>query len=334
MDIRFACIHCNQVLVVDNAGEGLKVACPTCRQLLTIPSNVLAAPPLPDWSNYTWPPIDLLDLPPISTRKSDVREDLRLNAQILEATLREFGIDVQMGDVIKGPTITRYEVYRAPGVRIDEITNIRNDIALALKVEIVHILPRVPGKECVGIEVPNHTRTTIFLRDILETQEWRSGKARLPVPLGKDMMGNPIIADLAEMPHLLVAGVAGSGKSSFLNASILALLHHSSPQRLRFLMIDPKIGEMQCYNGLAHLMVPVVTDIKKVALALRYVINEMELRHLIFAKVGVRNIASFNARKHQPGKSELATTEKLSSGDSKPATCGRFKTGHLRWPVS
>jgi len=266
----------------------------------TKPTPVPAAPPPkppPDWSKYKLPPIDLLDFPPISSRKVDIKEDLKLNAQILEATLREFGIEVQMGDVTKGPVITRYEIHPAPGVKVEKILGLNNNISLAMKAQSVRILAPIPGKGCVGIEVPNSSSTVVYLRDIMETQEWKSHKARIPLALGKDVAGNPIIADLTEMPHLLVAGATGSGKTVCINAILACLLHHASPADLRFLMIDPKIVEMQGYNGLPHLMVPVVTDAKKVILALRYVINEMERRYQMFAKVGVRNIAGFNSRK-------------------------------------
>lgn len=269
----------------------------------TRPTPVAPAPPPKppaDWSHYKLPPIDLLDFPPISARKIDVKEDLKLNAQILEATLREFGIDVQMGDVTKGPVITRYEVHPAPGVKVEKILSLSNNIALAMKAQSVRILAPIPGKGCVGIEVPNPSSTTVYLRDILETQEWKNHKAKIPLALGKDVAGNPIIADLTEMPHMLVAGATGSGKTVCINAIIACLLHHSTPAQLKFLMIDPKIVEMQVYNGLPHLMAPVVTDAKKVVLALRHVINEMERRYHIFARVGVRNIASFNSRKRPP----------------------------------
>jgi len=270
----------------------------------TKPTPVPTVPPPkppPDWSRYKLPPVDMLEFPPISARKSeDVKDDLKLKAQILEVTLREFGIDVQMGDVTKGPTITRYEVHPAPGVKVEKITGLSNNIALAMKAQSVRILPTIAGKGCIGIEVPNQSSTVVYLRDILETQEWKHHKARIPLALGKDVAGNPIIADLTEMPHLLVAGATGSGKTVCINAIIACLLHHASPEQLRFLMVDPKIVEMQVYNGLPHLLVPVVTDTKKVILALRYVINEMEQRYQMFAKVGVRNIASFNGRKRPP----------------------------------
>ena len=195
-----------------------------------------------------------------------------------------------MGDITKGPTITRYELHPAPGVKLEKITALNNNLAAALKAERLNILAPVPGKSSVGVEVPNPVKTSVIMRDLLESEEWRNTKARIPLALGKDVYGHPIIADLAEMPHLLIAGSTGSGKSVCINAIISSLLYRFSPDQLRFVMIDPKVVELQQYNALPHLVVPVVTDPKKVILALRWVVNEMEKRYQIFARVGVRNI--------------------------------------------
>jgi S-DNA-T family DNA segregation ATPase FtsK/SpoIIIE len=186
-------------------------------------------------------------------------------------------------------------------VKLEKITALSNNIAAALKAERIHILAPVPGKSSVGVEVPNIVKTKVIIRDLLESEEWRSTKAKIPLALGKDVYGNPIVTDLAEMPHLLIAGSTGSGKSVCINAIISSLLYRFSPDQLRFVMIDPKVVELQHYNLLPHLVVPVVTDPKKVILALRWVVNEMEKRYQIFARVGVRNIASFNSRpKNKP----------------------------------
>ena len=223
------------------------------------------------------------------------------NARLMQQTLAQFDIEVALGDITKGPTITRYELHPAPGVKLEKITALNNNIAAALKAERIHILAPVPGKSSVGVEVPNPVKTTVIMRDLLESEEWRNTKARIPLALGKDVYGHPIIADLAEMPHLLIAGSTGSGKSVCINAIITSLLYRFSPDQLRFVMIDPKVVELQQYNALPHLVVPVVTDPKKVILALRWVVNEMEKRYQIFARVGVRNIGSFNSRpKNKP----------------------------------
>jgi S-DNA-T family DNA segregation ATPase FtsK/SpoIIIE len=214
----------------------------------------------------------------------------------MQQTLAQFDIDVALGDITKGPTITRYELHPAPGVKLEKITGLTNNIAAALKAERIHVLAPVPGKSSVGIEVPNLVKTKVIMRDLLESDEWKHTKARIPLALGKDVYGNPIIADLAEMPHCLIAGSTGSGKSVCINAIIASLLYKFSPDQLRFVMIDPKVVELQQYNSLPHLVVPVVNDPKKVILALRWVVNEMEKRYQIFARVGVRNIKSFNER--------------------------------------
>jgi S-DNA-T family DNA segregation ATPase FtsK/SpoIIIE len=259
----------------------------------------VAATPL--IGNYKLPPLDFLQFPDASVRPTESKEELMANARLMQQTLAQFDIEVALGDITKGPTITRYELHPAPGVKLEKITALTNNIAAALKAERIHILAPVPGKSSVGVEVPNVVKTKVIIRDLLESEEWRSTKARIPLALGKDVYGHPIVADLAEMPHLLIAGSTGSGKSVCINAIIASLLYRFPPDQLRFVMIDPKVVELQHYNTLPHLVVPVVTDPKKVILALRWVVNEMEKRYQIFAKVGVRNIKSFNERpKNKP----------------------------------
>lgn len=251
--------------------------------------------------NYQLPPMEFLMHPDPTVRPTESKEDLLANARLMQQTLAQFDIEVSPGDITKGPTITRYELHPAPGVKLEKITALSNNIAAALKAERIHILAPVPGKSSVGVEVPNSVKTKVIMRDLLESEEWRTTKARVPLALGKDVYGNPIVTDLAEMPHLLIAGSTGSGKSVCINAIITSLLYRFSPDQLRFVMIDPKVVELQHYNMLPHLVVPVVTDPKKVILALRWVVNEMEKRYQIFARVGVRNIGSFNSRpKNKP----------------------------------
>jgi len=221
---------------------------------------------------------------------------LARSATLMKQTLAQFDIPVELGDITKGPTITRYELHPAPGVKLEKIAALNNNIAAALKAERIHILAPVPGKSSVGVEVPNPVKTKVIMRDLFETEEWRGSKAKIPIALGKDVYGHPIIADLAEMPHLLIAGSTGSGKSVCINSIIASLLYRFTPDQLRFVMIDPKVVELQQYNVLPHLVVPVVTDPKKVILALRWVVSEMEKRYQIFARVGVRNIGTFNTR--------------------------------------
>jgi S-DNA-T family DNA segregation ATPase FtsK/SpoIIIE len=251
--------------------------------------------------NYQLPSMDFLQHPDTTVKPTESKEELMANARLMQQTLAQFDIEVSLGDITKGPTITRYELHPAPGVKLEKISALNNNIAAALKAERINILAPVPGKSSVGVEVPNAVKTKVIMRDLLESEEWLGTKARIPLALGKDVYGHPIIADLAEMPHLLIAGSTGSGKSVCINSIIASLLYKFSPDQLRFVMIDPKVVELQQYNALPHLVVPVVTDPKKVILALRWVVNEMEKRYQIFAKVGVRNIKSFNDRpKNKP----------------------------------
>ena len=267
------------------------------------PIAVAAAPAI---GNYQLPPLDFLQMPDGTLKPTESKEELMANARLMQGTLAQFGIEVALGDITKGPTITRYELHPAPGVKMERITALNSNIAAALKAERIHILAPVPGKSSVGVEVPNAVKTKVIMRDLLESEEWVKTKARIPLALGKDVYGHPIIADLSDMPHLLIAGSTGSGKSVCINGIITSLLYRFRPDELRFVMIDPKVVELQHYNALPHLVVPVVTDPKKVILALRWVVNEMEKRYQIFARVGVRNIKSFNDR---PKNKPLPQTE-------------------------
>lgn len=282
------------------------------------PITVAATPMI---GNYELPKMNLLNLPDASVKPTESKEDLVANARLMQGTLAQFDIEVSLGDITKGPTITRYELHPSPGVRLERITALSNNIAAALKAERIHILAPVPGKSSVGVEVPNLIKTKVIMRDLLESEEWVNTKARIPLALGKDVYGHPIIADLAEMPHLLIAGSTGSGKSVCINAIIASLLYRFPPDQLRFVMIDPKVVELQLYNSLPHLVVPVVNDPKKVILALRWVVNEMEKRYQIFARVGVRNIKSFNERPknttlpaREPELPLMAKKEKVEAG--------------------
>ena len=220
-------------------------------------------------------------------------------------TLAQFGIVVSPGDITRGPTITRYEVYPAKGVRVDRIVSLERDIARATRAERINILAPIPGKDTVGIEIANSKKQKVALRELLESDDFHATKCKIPLALGKDVYGKTIIADLAAMPHGLVAGTTGSGKSVCINSIIASILYRFTPEDLRFIMIDPKVVEMQMYNTLPHLVVPVVTDPKKVLLALRWAVDEMEKRYAIFAKTDVRNIGSFNARPKPKTQKEL-----------------------------
>ncbi|MDR1433232.1 MAG: DNA translocase FtsK 4TM domain-containing protein [Puniceicoccales bacterium] len=242
--------------------------------------------------NYTMPPVELLQ----RAKKISSDDDHTAISKQLIDTLAQFGIAVNPGEVHVGPVITRYEISPAPGVRVEKIENLDKNIALNLRAQSVRILAPVPGRGCVGVELPNRNPQMVCLREILESPDWHGVKADIPIVLGRGTTGEPMINDLAKMPHMLIAGATGSGKTVCINAIIASLVYHSAPDDLRFIMVDPKIVEMQVFNKLPHMLIPVVTDPKKVPNALKWLICEMELRYKIFAAAGVRNIAGFNAK--------------------------------------
>ena len=264
-----------------------------------IEKSVLGGATAGEGEQFVLPPFSLLEKPPEPAARNIV-DDLKASAKVLKDTVREFDIEVESGDVTKGPTVTLFELHPAPGVRVEKIAALSNNIAMAMRAEKVRILAPVPGKGTVGVEVPNLSRTTVYLRDMLESPEWKSHKGGIPVAVGRDVNGHSIIGDLAQMPHLLIAGATGSGKTVCVNAILASLLYRYTAEDLRLVLIDPKMVEMQHYNTLPHLVVPVVTEAKKVPLALGWVIREMEKRFQIFAKVGARNITGFNARDRKP----------------------------------
>lgn len=253
--------------------------------------------------SYIFPNLELLQDPPGKDKDLDKSEH-ESTANALIQTLANFNVQVRMGEVHTGPVITRYEVLPAPGVKVGKILGLENDIALGLKAMAVRIQAPVPGKGTVGIEVPNKEPESVYLRDIIESEDWAKSKAEIPVALGKEVSGRPLIADLTKMPHLLVAGATGSGKTVCINSIIASLLYHSSPDDVRFIMVDPKIVEMQVYNDLPHMLIPVVTAPKKVPGALKWLITEMEHRYKVFAKVGARNISGFNDKQKEKRKAE------------------------------
>jgi S-DNA-T family DNA segregation ATPase FtsK/SpoIIIE len=306
------------VPVVDKTTVIAPVATAKPKSEKPLPPPPPPAPVQTSFGPYTLPALDLLEAPPAGApRTATVVEDAKLNAEILRQTLLEFGIEVQVTEVTKGPVVTLYEVVPAAGVKVEKITALSNNIGLAMKAVTVRIIAPVPGKGTVGIEVPNPKSAVVYLRDILESEEYRHVKARIPIVLGRDVGGNAIIGDLADMPHMLIAGATGSGKTVCVNAILASLLYRFGPDDLRLVLVDPKMVEMHQYNGLPHLVVPVVTEAKKVTLALRWCINEMEKRFQILAKAGVRNIASFNTRKREKPKPAESATD--ANGEKKPA---------------
>ncbi len=243
--------------------------------------------------DFNFPSVELLRRPLKAAASTD---NLQENSRILEATLAEFGIEVKVVEVEQGPVITRYELMPAPGVKVNSISVLSDDISLALKASSVRFIIPIPGKSAIGIEVPNSVASMVCLRELIETNIFRSRKLNLPLALGKDTSGKPLIADLAGMPHLLIAGTTGSGKTVCVNSIIAGLIYACSPAQLKFVMVDPKMVELAVYNKIPHMLAPVVTDVKKAAMTLNWVVTEMENRYKLFATVGVRNIQSFNSR--------------------------------------
>jgi S-DNA-T family DNA segregation ATPase FtsK/SpoIIIE len=248
--------------------------------------------------DYHLPSLDMLDSPP-PLEARQIKEDLEASARILGETLEDFGILAKVTDIERGPMITRYELEPAPGVKLNRIVALSDDIALAMKAQSVRILAPIPGKARVGVEVPNTQSTFVYLKEVLASPEFQKADFPLALSLGKDITGQPIIADLDDMPHLLIAGTTGSGKTVCVNSVVLSLLYKNSPTDLKFVMIDPKMVELMPFNGLPHLLCPVVTDSKKAAVALNWAVNEMEDRYQLLAKVGARNIEAYNEKQEK-----------------------------------
>jgi len=250
--------------------------------------------------DYQLPSLDLLETPPpFESRK--MNEDLEANARILEETLEDFGISGKVTDIERGPVITRYELEPAPGVKLNKIVALSDDIALTMKAQSVRILAPIPGKGKVGFEVPNSQGSFVYLKEVLSSSAFQNATSHIPLALGKDITGKPIVADLDDMPHILIAGTTGSGKTVCVNSLILSLLFKASPNDLKFVMVDPKMVELMPFNGLPHLLCPVVTDSKKASAALNWAVSEMEERYQMLSKIGARNIEAYN-QKQQDGK--------------------------------
>lgn len=246
---------------------------------------------------YVAPPLDLLD-----TRKGvPLAGDLRQNAAMIKKTLGDFGIPVNMFDANVGPSVTQYTLKPDDGIKLSKITALSNDLSLALASQSIRIEAPIPGKALVGVEVPNKERAGIGLRELLASSEFTQTQANLPVCLGKDVIGNPILADLARMPHLMVAGATGTGKTIFLNSLLTTLLYKNPPELLRFILVDPKRVEMRLYNDLPHLLTPVIYDVHKTVAALKWAIAEMDHRFDVIGSKESRNIGSFNEKALKDG---------------------------------
>lgn len=244
--------------------------------------------------DYVHPNTELLNPNSKLKMNKEDKRDLIANANKLEETLNSFGVEAKILQVTKGPSVTRFELQPSAGVKVSKIVNLSDDIALSLAANGVRIEAPIPGKSAVGIEVPNKEQTAVFLREVLDSEEFINTKGKVAFALGKDIAGKCVVGDLSKMPHMLIAGATGSGKSVCINSLIISILYKYSPEDVKLLMVDPKVVELNVYNGIPHLLIPVVTDPKKAAAALNWAVNEMTRRYKLFADNGVRNIESYN----------------------------------------
>ncbi|TCP58891.1 DNA translocase FtsK [Tumebacillus sp. BK434] len=279
---------------------------------------------------YEVPPLSLLDVPK-SGQKGMGIASVKANAKKLEQTFESFGVSVKVVNAQIGPTVTQYEVQPAVGVKVSKIVNLSDDIALALAAKDIRIEAPIPGKSAIGIEVPNTEVAVVTLREVLEAGEFAANESNLAIALGRDISGLPIVGTLSKMPHLLVAGATGSGKSVCVNGIITSILYKAKPSEVKFIMVDPKMVELNVYNGIPHLMAPVVTDPRRAAYALKKVVAEMEHRYELFSKTGCRNIDGYNALMNEKGAQplpyivvivdELADLMMVAPGDVEDAIC-------------
>ena len=241
------------------------------------------------------------------------KDALTMNARILEKKLKDFGVEGEVVEVKPGPVVTMYEFLPAPGVKVNKIAGLSDDLTMALSAHSIRIVAPIPGRGVVGIEIPNKDRETVYLKEIFQSDEFQKSRFRLPMALGKDIFGNTVVSDLAKMPHLLVAGSTGSGKSVSINTMILSLLYRATPEDVRLIMVDPKMLELSIYEGIPHLLLPVVTNPKKASLALGWAVREMERRYRLMADKGVRNIDGYNKRieKEEKEKAGRKTAEEI-----------------------
>jgi S-DNA-T family DNA segregation ATPase FtsK/SpoIIIE len=257
--------------------------------------------------NYQTPPLSLLDPPQIMEKRMD-KDALAMNARLLEKKLKDFGVEGEVVEICPGPVITMYEFAPGPGIKVSRIAGLADDLSMALQALSIRIVAPIPGKGVVGIELPNRDREMVSLREIFNSEEFHQRKMKLPLALGKDVAGAPLVTDMAKMPHLLVAGATGSGKSVAINTMILSLLYTSTPNDVRIIMVDPKMLELSVYEGIPHLLLPVVTNPKKASLALKWAVEEMGRRYRLMSDKGVRNIDSYNKQLEREEK-ELAENQ-------------------------
>jgi len=250
---------------------------------------------------YELPPLELLNDPP-RTYLSQREEEMKNNAELLEKTLKNFGISAKVSQIHPGPVITRYELELAPGIKVSSVMNLTNDLALTLRAQSIRILAPIPGKAAIGIEIPNQSMALVYLKELLQSPEFKKASSLLSFALGKTVAGKTYIANLNPMPHLLIAGATGSGKTISINTMILSILYKALPEEVKFLLIDPKMVELTIYNGIPYLKSPVVTDVKYAIAALKWIVSEMENRYRKFAATGTRDIFEYNQRLKEEGE--------------------------------
>ena len=267
-------------------------------------------PFLEELGDYKIPPMSLLDEPSLPKEPEKLRQEIMLNASILEKKLADFGVLGRVVQVLPGPVITLYEFEPAPGIKVSRILSLSDDLALAMRAPSVRFLAPVPGKPVVGIELPNPRRETVYLREILTSETFEENDSPIQLAVGKDNIGNPVVQDLASVPHLLIAGSTGSGKSVGINTMICSILLNATPDEVKLIMIDPKMLELSMYDGIPHLIAPVVTNPKKAAAALQWAVTEMENRYKAMAEMGVRNISAFNKQVQKLMKEQEAENKK------------------------
>ncbi|HDD53588.1 MAG TPA: hypothetical protein ENF32_05940 [Thermosulfidibacter takaii] len=260
---------------------------------------------------YRLPPLDLLDYPPPTREKAD-RAILEERAALLEEKLSNYGVAGKVVSIHYGPVVTMFEFQPSPGVKVSRIANLSDDIAMAMKALGVRIVAPIPGKDVVGIEIPNDHREPVYFREIIGSDRFKRSSSPLTMALGKDIFGKPFVADLKRMPHLLVAGATGSGKSMGLNTIICSILYKATPQKVKFIMVDPKMLEFSVYNGVPHLITPVITDPRKAASALGWAVTEMERRYALLTQWGVRNIEGYNRMAEDPLPSIVVVIDELA----------------------
>jgi len=266
----------------------------------TVPASEIPTEPVEEEKPYIYPPIELLGADP-QTGSIGSRSEMIENARKLESTLKSFGVDAKVIQISKGPTVTRYELSPSQGVKVSKIVNLADDIALNLAASGIRIEAPIPGKAAVGIEVPNKETQSVYMRTILESDAFKEHQSKLAFALGQDIAGNPVVTDIAKMPHLLIAGATGSGKSVCINTLITSILYKADPKEVKLLLVDPKVVELSVYNGIPHLLIPVVTDPKKASSALNWAVREMLQRYNDFAAHGVRDIKGFNKMMEEKG---------------------------------